>query len=109
MLQRQFRLPFGEKKPPLYSYKTPYFIVKVFSSSLQSPRFGFVVSKKTAKNAVSRNRVKRQVRAVIEEHLSQIKSGYDILFIVQKGALGAKTADIRQVTKSFLERKQLIA
>jgi ribonuclease P protein component len=107
MLQRDYRLPIRQKTPPLFVYKTPYFIAKVYASTLQHPRFGFIVSKKTAPHAVTRNRVKRQLRGNIEAQLSAYKGGYDILFIVQKGAVGAKSADIRDALHKFFTKHSL--
>lgn len=107
MLQRHYRLPVTLGHTPLFTYKSPFFLVKVFRSPLPHPRFGFVVSKKTAPHAVTRNRVKRQVRSVIEQHLPSLKGGYDILFIVQKGSLGATTAEIKAAVLIFLSKQNL--
>lgn len=107
MLQKAYRLPLTQKLPPLYSYKTPFFMAKVFHTSLPHPRIAFIVSKKTAPHAVTRNRVRRQLSAVIEELLPTLKGGYDILFIIQKGAVGAKSSEIREITRRFITQKQL--
>lgn len=64
--------------------KTPYFILKFRANDSAYSRFGFVVSKRTAKSAVVRNRTKRIVRAIIEQSLENIKVGYDMVFILTK-------------------------
>lgn len=48
------------------------------------PRFGFVISNKIDKRATRRNALKRRIRAVIEENLSQIPEGIDVVFQVKK-------------------------
>jgi len=46
-------------------------------------RFAFVVSKKVAKRAVDRNRIKRMLRESIHNLLPSIQPGYDIIFMVK--------------------------
>ncbi len=107
MLPQKYRFPIGVKKPPRNTYKSPYFTAKVFSNGLEVSRFGCIISKKTAKHAVSRNRVKRQFQTVFAELLPEVRPGYDILFIVQKNAVGAKTADIKDNIVHFFTRNSL--
>lgn len=109
MLNKAYRLPLTRRIQPIRSYKTPFFVVKVFPSDTQNPRFGFIVSKSTAKNAVTRNRVKRQVRAGIEELLPRINQGYDILFIVHKGSLSARSSEIRAQIKKVLSSLNVLS
>jgi len=48
-------------------------------------RIAFVISNKTEKSAVKRNRVKRQLREIVRELLSELPSGYDAAFIAKAG------------------------
>ena len=48
-------------------------------------RFGFVVSKRVG-NAVTRNRVKRRLRAIFASHMAHMKSGFDIVVICRPSA-----------------------
>ncbi len=50
--------------------------------TLTPSRIGIVVSKKVAKLAVSRNRIKRQVRAIFRQVLSQLSEGLQIIVTV---------------------------
>lgn len=47
-------------------------------------RFGFVISNKIDKRAIRRNALKRRIRAVIEEKLTQISDGLDVVIQVKK-------------------------
>lgn len=67
-----------------------------------------MVSKKVASQAVKRNRVKRQLRAVIEELLPRISGGYDILFIVRKVSLEADQETLKAHVFQFLAQKGLL-
>lgn len=108
MLPREYRLPVNTTSEQLFSYRSPYFIGKVFQSSLSRARFGFIVSKKVSPLAVKRNRVKRQVRSIIEELLPRIKPGYDILFIVHTGSLEVKQEILKEHILQFLTKKDLL-
>jgi ribonuclease P protein component len=88
--------------------RLPLFTAKVYQTDLPHPRFGFVVSKKVSASAVVRNRVKRQFRGAIEAILPQIRSGYDILFIVQKEVLGSEAEAMRASLLRFLTDEHLI-
>lgn len=75
--ERVFKGGNGFKQGSLY--------LKIIENGLQSTRFGFVVSKKFSKKAVDRNRVKRILREVIKNNLSNIKSGLDVVVVVNSG------------------------
>ena len=47
-------------------------------------RFGFIVSNKIDKRATRRNALKRQLRQVASDLISELNTGYDILIVVHK-------------------------
>ena len=51
--------------------------------TLHPTRFGFVISNKISKLATRRNALKRQLRAIIEQELPNIKTGYDVVIMVK--------------------------
>jgi ribonuclease P protein component len=57
-------------------------VIKSAANNLNRPRFGVVVPKKTAKEAVDRNRLKRQTMAMIEKKMSEYEPGKDYLVLV---------------------------
>lgn len=61
-------------------------------------RYGFVVSRRIG-NAVSRNRVRRRLRAVVRGHLDQLARGYDVVVIARPG--------IAEVSYAVLEAAML--
>ena len=61
--------------------------VKVRANGLLHSRFTVVVGTKVSKNAVDRNRVKRQYREIIRLHIAELTPGYDVLFLTAKPAL----------------------
>lgn len=61
--------------------------VKYARNNLPYSRFAVVVGTKVSKNAVDRNRVRRQYREIVRVHLSAFAPGYDVLFLTAKPAL----------------------
>jgi len=51
------------------------------TASALPPRIGFVVGTKIAKKAVTRNKLKRQLRASFSRHIKEIKRGLNIVVV----------------------------
>lgn len=59
-------------------------------------RFAVVAGTKVSKSAVKRNRAKRQVRAILEKHLTDFDLGLDVALLVRPAALKATFVEIEQ-------------
>lgn len=59
-------------------------------------RFAVVVGTKVSKSAVKRNRMRRQIRAMIEGRLTEMKPGFDIAILVRPEAIGLKRDELEQ-------------
>lgn len=70
-------------------------------------RFGFSVSKKYGK-AVLRNRIRRQLKDIVQKRILRVKSGYDFVFLVRKEAKNANYADLEQAVDNLLKRAKVI-
>lgn len=108
MLAKQYRLTGQTNLSDAKIYTSPFLIIKASANTLSYSRFGFIVSKKVAMNAVERNRLKRAVRAVIEQNREKIKKGYDMLFILRKYALGRENNILQSGTLNMLEKNSLL-
>lgn len=65
-----------------------------------------VISTKTAKRAVDRNRHKRQVRAVVRGLLTDLPAGWDILITVRHAVRGqADWPVFREELRKLLKRR----
>ena len=83
MLAKKYRLPVQIALQKRYrSLKSPYFLVKVLPNEAGYSRFGVVVSKKTAKKAVDRNRLKRAVYDLAGTYKDDISVGDYIISIL---------------------------
>lgn len=63
------------------------------------PKFGFVVSKKISGEAVHRNRIKRAMSEAIRHSLTEIKKGYDFVFLVKQESTRKTTDEIMREVK----------
>lgn len=109
MLAKEFRITkkkdfdafFGVafKKVSGKSASTKNLILKIRPNELKQSRFAFVISTKIDKRAVVRNKIKRQLRAIVKKYLDKFPAGKDFLFITQKPI--AKL-DFEQIEKDVL-------
>lgn len=64
-------------------YSGRYLRLRIYASNLEvASQIGIVISKKVSKSAVIRNRIKRQLRAICRQLLSQLKKGLQIVVTV---------------------------
>ena len=112
MLKRQFRLKNNSAFSATYRLKNSYyksgialFVGKQKEDLTQPTKVGFVVSKKTHKRAVKRNRIKRLMRESVrlilkgEHNLNNYRS---LIFSAQTKALGKTFDEVDLIIKSLL-------
>ena len=64
-------------------------------------RFGFIISKAVG-NAVTRNRVRRRMKAIVERRLHSGISGVDVVFRALPASADASFADLeREITRAL--------
>jgi len=66
-----------------------------------NPRFAAVISKKTIKSAVGRNRVRRRVYEIIRKHLHQIDSNCDVVLLIVNAE--ARTMPAKELEDTVLD------
>ena len=81
--------------------------IKVVPNDRQSSRFGLMVSLKVSKKAVIRNKIKRQIRAIISKELPIIKDGKDVVIIVFPLILDKNFEEIKKFLKNGFESLSL--
>jgi len=87
--------------------KKDFLFIKFVKNDQNATRFGFVVSKKISKKAVVRNKVKRRLREAAREMLSEIKPGYDVVIVAQKGIEKQDFFQIKNQLKQLLRKINL--
>lgn len=71
-------------------------------------RFVFVAGLSVSKSAVKRNRLKRQVRAIILRHLKEIVPNHDIALLLRSSAVGKSSKELEQHILSVLKKAGLM-
>ena len=88
-MKRQYRLresrSFARVRKAGRCRRGPELVMCCLGNDMPYCRFGIVASKRVG-NAVTRNRVKRRLRAILANHLTHIKSGFDIVVICRPSA-----------------------
>ena len=80
-------------------------VIRYLANGSNCSRFGFLVSKRIG-NAAVRNKVKRRLREAVR--LNPLKSGWDAIFIVRRGAGSAKYQDLKDAIDNLLQRANLV-
>ncbi len=110
-MKKEYRL--RKRRDFSYTYRkgksiSNYYLVLIFrKNSGNVTRIGFSVSKKFG-TAVKRNRIKRQLREICRQRLDDIKSGYDLIFVVRKAAKNADFRILENQVESLLKRAGLL-
>lgn len=77
--------------------------LKFLKNKLDFSRFGLIVSLKISKKAVIRNKIKRQLRSIIKENFSNIKSGLDIIVITKPEIVNKNYQEIKNDFENLLK------
>lgn len=81
--------------------------LNVAPNNLAYSRFGFVVNRRVG-NTVTRNKVKRRLRASIYRFLPALRAGYDIVIIATPYAANTSYRDLEAVLQTLLQRARLL-
>lgn len=96
-----FQKVIKENKP----YKTRNFILYIEKNTLETYKFGFSVGKKIG-NAVTRNKIKRQLKHIISKNNYQ--NNFNCIIIVGKGILNKNFDEIEKTINIALKNLKLI-
>jgi len=87
------------------SWSNNLVVMKALPNALTFSRYGFSVSRRVGK-AVTRNRVKRLLREILQQTLLQ--PGWDIVFIARVPVARANYAELERTIESLLSRAKLL-
>jgi ribonuclease P protein component len=88
------------------SYAHPLVVLVACPNELGTLRVGFAAGKSVG-GAVERNRAKRQLRAILQAMMSQIPTGWDLIFLARQPILGATFLQIQQAVQGLIDRARL--
>ena len=98
--QKDFSSLFREAK----SFQSRELVLKVFQKEGGRVRAGVIVSKKSAKKAVTRNRLKRLIREMLATFIPRFPAGTDLAVITRQGAERMEEARILSSLHTLLEK-----
>ena len=82
---------------------TGNFLILLKTNQLPQPRLGITVTKKVG-SAVTRNRIKRNIREFFRLNQTRLPRGHDIVVIAHPGAAGLDYHDLQEELKRILDR-----
>ncbi len=88
-------------------YKTDYFTIYIKDNTLTNYRFGISVSKKIG-NAVTRNKIKRQMRMIIDNYKKNYQKGKDYIIIIKYSYISASFDQIQKVFENVIDNTNRI-
>jgi ribonuclease P protein component len=78
-------------------------------SKISPPLIGISISTKVHKRAVIRNRIKRRVRAIVQQFLPQISPGWQIVIVVKPTAVECDYGQFLQELRQLLEKAEVFS
>lgn len=81
---------------------------RFIKTDLKSPRFGFVVGKSYSNKAVDRNKIKRRIRDVIKNNLSDIIEIIDGVIIVRPAKKNIEFEELEKKILNLLIKSKII-
>jgi len=85
--------------------KNKYFVLYSMKNNLDKYRFGVSVGKKVC-NAVNRNKLKRQVRNILDYHKNLYSKSKDYIIIVRKSSLNEKYSILEENLVNLLKKTE---
>jgi ribonuclease P protein component len=88
-------------------WRKPLLILNILPNTLSFSRYGFVVSRHVG-GAVVRNRVKRRLRAIIYNHITDLTTGFDVVIVAQPATAQAAFAELDAELMQLFEHANLL-
>jgi len=113
MIPRKYRLA-GKKNIELVKQKGQLFQSENFAllvlkrSEENLSQMGLVVSKKVARKASERNKIKRMIRLTLCQFVLQLKKGYALVLLAKPKIAGLKTRDLVAEIKPVFKKAGII-
>ena len=84
------------------------FNIKWGANNDLGPRLGIVISKKTAKLATVRNRVRRRIRAICHGMFETADANFDIIISVKQAALSKSFEELESNIKEAFRKAKFL-
>jgi ribonuclease P protein component len=81
--------------------------LKTVKNDLPDSRFGVIVSAKVSRQAVVRNKIKRQIRTMLKKTAPELKTGQDYVVVACPAIIGEKYLTIEKYLSSHFSKLRL--
>lgn len=88
-------------------YQSALFGLVVKKDESKEKKFGVIVSKKIAKKAVDRNKIRRRLTEVVRKNLFAVEEGFSGIFLAKKKLVEAGIMDIEAEFKRIIKEASL--
>lgn len=88
-------------------HKEGFLFLKIAKNNLNASRFAFIVSRKVAKKAVLRNKIKRRLRELVGARLPEIKKGFDGVLVAQKNIESQNFKELKENINKLFKKARL--
>lgn len=89
------------------SFYAKEFGIKAVTNNLGVSRVGLLVGLKISKKAVIRNKIKRQIRAIISKEISLLVAGKDIVIIALPKIVFTTFSELKELIQFSLKKLKL--
>ncbi len=89
------------------SFYTKDFGLKAVDNGVDKIRLGILISTKVSKKAVVRNKLKRQIKEIVQTELPALKPGKDLVLIIFSQILDKNFGEIKSLIISALKKLKL--
>ncbi len=85
----------------------PLLVLNAAPNGLDQVRIGLIVSRKVARKAVQRNKVKRRLREILRSWIPHLHPGWDIIVVARPPAREATFHELRRVLWDLVTQADL--
>ena len=104
-LKKKYQFNYVYKSGEHFSEKA--IVLYVTPSKTKSIKVGFAVTKKIG-HAVTRNKIRRRLREIVQKYLPNLKQNYNIIVVAREGIVGFSFDELEKEFVSLTKKANLL-
>lgn len=106
-LRLRHRLDFQKLRQSGQQFRNKDTMLQITPNSLGHNRYGIIVSKRLG-NAVQRNRIRRQLKAILTQRHPHLRQGYDTVWIARQSCTGKPHGALLRIVDDLLHQAAIV-